>query len=99
MDYVPMVTEILNNKVCVLFFGNLNLICIHKWNNHNFSYLTMNWISLQIHDLVNNDKLKRELLAQLIVKYEGAILEHDASSAALLFEMNDFHWILQIDIG
>ncbi|CAH0727873.1 unnamed protein product, partial [Brenthis ino] len=66
MDYVPMVTEILNNK---------------------------------IHDLINNDKLKRELLAQLIVKYEGAILEHDASSAALLFEMNDFHWILQIDIG
>lgn len=43
--------------------------------------------------------MKRELLAQLIVKYEGAILEHDASSAALLFEMNDFHWILQIDIG
>ncbi|XP_050342661.1 BRISC and BRCA1-A complex member 2-like [Nymphalis io] len=66
MDYVPMVTDILNNK---------------------------------IQDLLNNDKLKRELLAQLIVKYEGAILEHDASSAALLFEMNDFHWILQIDIG
>lgn len=66
MDYVPMVTDILNNK---------------------------------IQDLLNNDKLKRELLAQLIVKYEGAVLEHDANSAALLFEMNDFHWILQIDIG
>ncbi|CAH2107473.1 unnamed protein product [Euphydryas editha] len=66
MDYVPMVTNILNNK---------------------------------IQDLLNNDKIKRELLAQLIVKYEGAILEHDANSAAFLFEMNDFHWILQIDIG
>ncbi|XP_041976585.1 BRISC and BRCA1-A complex member 2-like [Aricia agestis] len=66
MDYVPLVTEILNKKV---------------------------------QDLLNNDKLKRELLAQIIVKYEGAILEHDASSVALLFEMNDFHWILQIDIG
>ncbi|XP_023950900.1 BRISC and BRCA1-A complex member 2 [Bicyclus anynana] len=66
MDYVPTVTEILNNK---------------------------------IQDLLNNDRLKRELLAQLIVKYEGAILEHDANSAAFLFEMNDFHWILQIDIA
>ncbi|XP_068630473.1 BRISC and BRCA1-A complex member 2-like [Battus philenor] len=66
MDYVPMVTDMLNNK---------------------------------IQDLLNNEKLKRELLAQLIVKYEGAVLEHDANSAALLFQMNDFHWILQIDIG
>ncbi|KAJ2938218.1 hypothetical protein O0L34_g17554 [Tuta absoluta] len=66
MDYVPMVTEMLNNK---------------------------------IKDLLDNEKLKRELLAQLIVKYEGAVLEHDANSAAFLFEMNDFHWILQIDIG
>ncbi|CAH2992111.1 unnamed protein product [Chilo suppressalis] len=66
MDYVPMVTELLNNK---------------------------------IKELLNNEKLKRELLAQLIVKYEGAILEHDANNAAFLFEMNDFHWILQIDIG
>ncbi|CAG9560341.1 unnamed protein product [Danaus chrysippus] len=66
MDYVPLVTEILNNK---------------------------------IYHLLNNDKLKRDLLAQLIVKFEGAILEHDASSAALLLQMNDFHWILQIDIG
>ncbi|CAG5039887.1 unnamed protein product [Parnassius apollo] len=66
MDYVPMVTDLLNNK---------------------------------IQDLLDNDKLKRELLAQLIVKYEGAILEHDASSAAFLFEMSDFYWILQIDIG
>lgn len=54
---------------------------------------------LQIQDLLNNDKLKRGLLAQLIVKYEGAVLEHDANSAALLFEMNNFYWILQIDIG
>ncbi|KAL0840478.1 hypothetical protein ABMA28_015724 [Loxostege sticticalis] len=66
MDYVPMVTELLNNK---------------------------------IQDVLNNEKLKRELLAQLIVKYEGALLEHDANNAAFLFEMNDFHWILQIDIG
>ncbi|CAH2075198.1 unnamed protein product, partial [Iphiclides podalirius] len=66
MDYVPMVTDLLNNK---------------------------------IQDLLNNDKLKRELLAQMIVKYEGAVLEHDANSAAFLFEVNDFHWILQIDIG
>ncbi|XP_039748707.1 BRISC and BRCA1-A complex member 2-like isoform X2 [Pararge aegeria] len=66
MDYVPMVTNMLNNK---------------------------------IQDLLNNDRLKRELLAQLIVKYEGAILEHDANSAAFLFEMNDFYWILQIDIS
>ncbi|XP_045493231.1 BRISC and BRCA1-A complex member 2-like [Colias croceus] len=66
MDYVPMVTDLLNSK---------------------------------IQDIVNNDRLKRELLAQLIIKYEGAILEHDATSAALLFQMNDFHWILQIDIG
>ncbi|XP_072941072.1 BRISC and BRCA1-A complex member 2-like [Epargyreus clarus] len=66
MDYVPMVTELLNNK---------------------------------IQDILTNDRLKRELLAQLIVKYEGAVLEHDANSAAFLFEMNDFHWILQIDIG
>ncbi|CAK1553561.1 unnamed protein product [Leptosia nina] len=65
MDYVPMVTDLLNNK---------------------------------IQDIINNDRVKRELLAQLIIKYEGAILEHDASSAALLFQMNDFHWILQIDI-
>lgn len=54
---------------------------------------------LQIQDVLNNEKLKRELLAQLIVKYEGALLEHDANNAAFLFEMNDFHWILQIDIG
>ncbi|XP_013141418.1 PREDICTED: BRCA1-A complex subunit BRE-like [Papilio polytes] len=66
MDYVPMVTDLLNSK---------------------------------IQDLLNNDKLKRGLLAQLIVKYEGAVLEHDANSAALLFEMNNFYWILQIDIG
>ncbi|KAJ0179975.1 hypothetical protein K1T71_004566 [Dendrolimus kikuchii] len=66
MDYVPMVTELLNHK---------------------------------IGDLLNNEKIKRELLAQLIMKYEGAILEHDANNAAFLFEMNDFHWILQIDIG
>ncbi|CAG9785155.1 unnamed protein product [Diatraea saccharalis] len=66
MDYVPLVTELLNNK---------------------------------IQELLSNEKLKRELLAQLIVKYEGAILEHDANSAAFLFEMNDFHWILQINIG
>ncbi|XP_049866149.1 BRISC and BRCA1-A complex member 2-like [Pectinophora gossypiella] len=66
MDYVPMVTELLNNK---------------------------------IKDLLDNEKLKRELLAQLIVKYEGAILEHDTNNAAFLFQMNDFHWILQIDIG
>ncbi|XP_047020124.1 BRISC and BRCA1-A complex member 2-like [Helicoverpa zea] len=66
MDYVPMVTELLNNK---------------------------------INDLLNNEKLKRDLLAQLIVKYEGAVLEHDTNNAAFLFEMNSFHWILQIDIG
>ncbi|CAB3243778.1 unnamed protein product [Arctia plantaginis] len=66
MDYVPMVTEMLNNK---------------------------------IRDLLSNEKLKRDLLAQLIVKYESAILEHDANSAAFLFELNNFHWILQIDIG
>ncbi|XP_026751461.1 BRISC and BRCA1-A complex member 2-like [Galleria mellonella] len=66
MDYVPMVTELLNKK---------------------------------IQDVLNNERLKRELLAQLIVKYEGAILEHDANNASFLFEMNDFHWILQIDIG
>lgn len=66
MDYVPMVTELLNNK---------------------------------IKDLLNNERVKRELLAQLIVKYEGAVIEHDANSAAFLFEMNDFHWILQIDVG
>lgn len=66
MDYVPMVTDLLNNK---------------------------------INDLLDNEKLKRDLLAQLIVKYEGAILEHDANSAAFLFEMNNYHWILQIDIG
>ncbi|XP_063378864.1 BRISC and BRCA1-A complex member 2-like [Cydia fagiglandana] len=66
MDYVPMVTELLNNK---------------------------------IQALLNNEKLKRELLAQLIVRYEGAVLEHDANNAAFLFEMNDFHWMLQIDIG
>ncbi|CAD0198366.1 unnamed protein product [Chrysodeixis includens] len=66
MDYVPMVTDLLNNK---------------------------------IRDLLNNEKLKRDLLAQLIVKYEGAVLEHDANNAAFLFEMNNFHWILQIDIG
>ncbi|KAI8428604.1 hypothetical protein MSG28_007342 [Choristoneura fumiferana] len=66
MDYVPMVTELLNNK---------------------------------IQAILNNEKLKRELLAQLIVKYEGAVLEHDTNNAAFLFEMNDFHWILQIDIG
>lgn len=66
MDYVPMVTEMLNNK---------------------------------IQDLLNNEKLKRDLLAQLIVKYEGAVLEHDANNAGFLFEMNNFHWILQIDIG
>lgn len=35
----------------------------------------------------------------MIIKYEGAILEHDSNSAAFLFEINDFHWILQIDIG
>ncbi|KAJ8732644.1 hypothetical protein PYW07_015243 [Mythimna separata] len=66
MDYVPMVTELLNNK---------------------------------INDLLNNEKLKRDLLAQLIVKYEGAVLEHDANNAAFLFEMSSYHWILQIDIG
>ncbi|KOB67916.1 BRCA1-A complex subunit BRE [Operophtera brumata] len=66
MDYVPMVTELLNNK---------------------------------IEDLLNNDKVKRDLLSQLIVKYEGAVLEHDANNAAFLFEINDFHCILQIDIG
>ncbi|CAF4777244.1 unnamed protein product [Pieris macdunnoughi] len=65
MDYVPMVTNLLNNK---------------------------------IQDIINNDRVKRELLAQLIIKYEGAILEHDGTSAALLFQTNDFHWILQIDI-
>ncbi|VVC92856.1 unnamed protein product [Leptidea sinapis] len=65
MDYVPMVTNLLNSK---------------------------------IQDVIRNDKLKRELLAQLIVKYEGAVLEHDATSAALLLEINDFHWILQINI-
>lgn len=54
---------------------------------------------LQIEDLLNNEKLKRDLLAQLIVKYEGAVLEHDNNSAAFLFETSDFHWILQIDIG
>lgn len=56
-------------------------------------------ITSQIQDLLNNEKLKRDLLAQLIVKYEGAVLEHDANNAAFLFEMNSFHWILQIDIG
>lgn len=66
MDYVPMVTELLNDK---------------------------------IRDLLSNEKLKRDLLAQLIVKYEGAVLEHDANNAAFLFEMNNFHWILQIDIS
>ncbi|KAL4708397.1 hypothetical protein ACJJTC_019633 [Scirpophaga incertulas] len=66
MDYVPMVTELLNTK---------------------------------IKDVIKNEKLKRELLSQLIVKYEGAVLEHDSNSAAFLFEMNDFHWILLIDIG
>ncbi|XP_013188300.1 BRISC and BRCA1-A complex member 2 [Amyelois transitella] len=66
MDYVPMVTELLNNK---------------------------------IQDVLKNDKLKRELLAQLIVRYEGAILEHDANSAAFLFETDDFHWILHIEVG
>lgn len=35
----------------------------------------------------------------MIIKYESAILEHDSNSAAFLFEINDFHWILQIDIG
>lgn len=56
-------------------------------------------VLLQIQDVLNNEKLKRELLAQLIVKFEGAVLEHDSNNAAFLFEMNDFHWILQIDIG
>ncbi|CAG9138515.1 unnamed protein product [Plutella xylostella] len=65
MDYVPMVTELLNNR---------------------------------IQAVLSNEKLKRDLLAQMIVRYEGAILEHDANSAAFLFEINDFHWILQIDI-
>lgn len=54
---------------------------------------------LQIKELLDNEKLKRELLARLIVKYEGAVLEHDANNAAFLFETHDFHWILQIDIG
>lgn len=54
---------------------------------------------IQIEDLLNNDKVKRDLLSQLIVKYEGAVLEHDANNAAFLFEINDFYCILQIDIG
>ncbi|XP_004926449.1 BRISC and BRCA1-A complex member 2-like [Bombyx mandarina] len=66
MDYVPMVTELLNRK---------------------------------IHDVLVNEKLKRDLLAFLVVKYEGAILEHDINSAAFLFEINDFHWILTVELG
>lgn len=61
--------------------------------------MPLNSLLFQINDLLDNEKLKRDLLAQLIVKYEGAILEHDANSAAFLFEMNNYHWILQIDIG
>ncbi|XP_053602268.1 BRISC and BRCA1-A complex member 2-like isoform X2 [Plodia interpunctella] len=66
MDYVPMVTELLNNK---------------------------------IHDILKAEKFKRELLVQFIVKYEGAVLEHDSNCAAFLFETHNFHWILHIEVG
>ncbi|GBP42012.1 hypothetical protein EVAR_95011_1 [Eumeta japonica] len=56
-------------------------------------------INNRIQTILNAEKLKRELLAKLIIKYEGAILEHDANGAAFLFELNDFHWILQIEIA
>lgn len=65
----------------------------------SLSLIVMFLLLFQIKDLLNNEKLKRDLLAQLIVKYESAILEHDGNSAAFLFELNNFHWILQIDIG
>lgn len=65
MDYVPMVTTLLNKKISTV---------------------------------VTNEKLKRELLSHMIVKYEGAILEHDANSASFLFEVKSFHWILHVDL-
>lgn len=38
-------------------------------------------------------------MAQLIVRYNGAILEHNEDSASFLFEIDDFHWILQLEMG